>query len=111
MLESASELFRLALLSNTNPVHWQQVVSSAPVFGTFEKLFLSFETGRLKPGPAAFTQVLDHFGCSPDDLVFLDDSLANVESARRLGIRSEQVAGPVQLGDTLARLRREAVSP
>lgn len=110
MLLPATGVFRLALLSNTNPVHWQQVLSSTSIFGSFEKLFLSFETGKLKPRPSAFTQVLEHFGCGPDDTVFLDDSLANVEGARRLGIRSEQVAGPAQLGDTLSRLQREAAS-
>ena len=110
VLESAEKIFRLALLSNTNPVHWEQLRSSEPNFASFEKLFLSFETGRLKPRPAAFTQVLEHFGCEPEQLYFLDDSPANVESARRLGIRSEQVAGPAQFGHTLSLLQREAAS-
>ncbi len=77
---------QLALLSNTNPIHWRQVTAATTVFDGFRQTFLSFETGLFKPDPDAFLQVIEHFGCRPADIRFLDDVQANVDAARALGI-------------------------
>ena len=76
----------LALLSNTNPIHWRQVREATTAFDAFERTFLSFETGHFKPERAAFQQVIDHFGCDPAEIRFVDDVQANVDAARALGI-------------------------
>ena len=80
-------------MSNTNPIHWRQVTASTPVFSTFAKLFLSYETGRFKPDPDAFQQVIDEFGAAPADIVFYDDTSRNVVAARKLGIDAHCVSG------------------
>lgn len=92
-IDRAAERFELALLSNTNEVHWRQVTSLTPVFSTFARLFLSYETGRFKPEAAAFRQVIDFFGVAPGEVVFFDDTARNVEAARKLGIDAHRVAG------------------
>ena len=92
-VERAARRFELALLSNTNPIHWKQVTASTTVFSTFAKLFLSYETGRFKPDPDAFEQVIDEFRASPADIVFYDDTSRNVAAARRLGINAHCVSG------------------
>ena len=86
--------FRVSLLSNTNEVHWQQIVSATPVFEEFDSLFLSFRTGYFKPEEAAFRQVVEHYRCAPSSIVFLDDSEKNVAAAAGLGIQARRVAGP-----------------
>lgn len=92
-VEHAARRYELALLSNTNPIHWKQVTASTPVFSTFAKVFLSYETGRFKPDPDAFQQVIDEFGASPADIVFYDDTSRNVVAARKLGIDAHCVSG------------------
>lgn len=92
-VERAVERFELALLSNTNEVHWRQVTGSTPVFSTFARLFLSHETGRFKPEADAFRQVIDCFGVAPAEVVFYDDNVRNVEAARALGIEAYRVSG------------------
>ena len=87
---------RLALLSNTNVVHWNQIVSQTDVFGAFSELFLSYETGLYKPEQAAFEHVLDHLGCSPSSIRFLDDTQANVDTATALGFDAQCVKGPIE---------------
>jgi len=87
----------LALLSNTNELHWQHVVSQTDVFTEFSRLFLSYETGHAKPSPAAFLDVITHFGCAPEQIVFLDDNPANVTAARATGLRAQQVQGLTEL--------------
>ncbi len=77
---------QLALLSNTNPIHWNQVRKATSAFEAFAQTFLSFETGYFKPDRAAFEQVIEHFGCRPTEIRFIDDVQANVDAARALGI-------------------------
>ena len=83
----------VALLSNINEIHWQFVRSQTGVFANFSKLFLSYETGNRKPDAAAFHDVIDHFSCDPEDIVFLDDTARNVAAAQDVGLRSKQVKG------------------
>ena len=89
--------YRVALLSNTNGVHWQQVTSTSDVFSLFEHVFLSYETGHYKPEPAAFQDVMEFFNCAPGDIVFVDDSEPNVMAARELGIDAQKVTGILEL--------------
>ena len=92
-IKDAAERFELALLSNTNPIHWAQITAVTPVFSTFAALFLSYETGRFKPEADAFEQVIEHFGIAPASIVFYDDTARNVEAARKLGIDAHCISG------------------
>ncbi len=104
LVEAAARDYRVALLSNTNEIHWSQVSSATPVFSVFAELFLSYQTGLHKPAPAAFRRVIEHFGVAPVDIVFFDDSRPNVDAARELGIDAYHVSGP---SDVMRHLDRE----
>jgi HAD superfamily hydrolase (TIGR01509 family) len=92
-LKSLSGKVEVALLSNTNEIHWQFVQSQTDVFAMFAKLFLSFETGNAKPEAAAFQDVIDHFDCDPADIIFLDDNASNVAAAQSVGLRARRTQG------------------
>ena len=92
-VERAGEQYTLALLSNTNEIHWQQVSSETQVFSTFARLFLSYETGNHKPEADAYREVVEYFDVPPGDVTFLDDSQPNVDAARALGIDAHRVVG------------------
>ncbi len=83
----------IALLSNTNEIHWQHVESQTDVFADFAKLFLSYETGNAKPHPSAFHDVVEHFDCEPNDVIFFDDNVGNVAAAKAEGLRAVRVQG------------------
>jgi len=106
-VRNAARRYRVALLSNTNKLHWQQVTSASRMFDSFEHVFLSYETGHYKPEPAAFHDVMDFFNCAPDDIVFLDDSEPNIVAARKLGIDAHQVVGGAELIELLRESGRE----
>ncbi len=93
LLHSLSGSHRLALLSNTNEVHWLSVLARTQIFSRFSDLFLSYEIGHLKPNVAVFEFVLSRLGCDPSEILFFDDTEANVVSARRSGIDARQVSG------------------
>lgn len=92
-LQFLTESSTVALLSNTNEIHWQHVESQTDVFTRFSKVFLSYETGNAKPSPAAFRDVVQHFDCAPADIVFFDDNAGNVAAAKAEGLRAVQVQG------------------
>jgi HAD superfamily hydrolase (TIGR01509 family) len=97
LLTTAARHFRLAMLSNTNPLHWSQLESAHALFATFEKLFLSYETGLYKPDPESFRQVIDYFDSGPSEIHYFDDSPMNIEVAGKLGIAARRVVGPRDL--------------
>lgn len=102
-LRELTSTHAVALLSNTNEIHWQHVAGQSDVFDGFERLFLSYETGNAKPDPAAFHDVIEHFGCDPVDILFFDDSPGNVAAARQAGLQAVRVRGWAETAGELAK--------
>jgi HAD superfamily hydrolase (TIGR01509 family) len=92
-LQNLTDSNTIALLSNTNEIHWQHVESQTDVFAEFAKVFLSYETGNAKPHPSAFHDVVAHFDCAPRDIIFFDDNASNVAAAQGEGLRAVRVQG------------------
>ena len=104
LVRNAAPRFRIALLSNTNEIHWRQVNKGNDVFAHFDHIFLSYETGCFKPSESAFSSVTDHYQCAPADVVFLDDSESNIVAARDFGMDARRVVGVVELERQLLRV-------
>lgn len=94
--------YSLALLSNTNAMHWQAVRAQSDVFDAFSHVFLSYELGLHKPDRAIFEHVLDRLATPAADVVFIDDSERNVAAARELGIDAHRAAGFAEAQRVLA---------
>lgn len=84
--------YRLALLSNTNPIHIDEVRRRLGPFGygefarCFERIFYSYEMGLRKPDPAIYAAVDRELGiASPAEVLFVDDNAANIASAAKHG--------------------------
>ena len=86
---------RLACFSNTSPVHWQQMVVASGLLEHLDHAYASFEIGMMKPRAEAFAHVAGDMGLAPSEILFFDDSPANVDGARSAGLmadRAESVA-------------------
>ena len=83
----------VAVLSNTNQVHWEAGAGQWPLLGMFDRAFLSFEIGMVKPDREIFDHVVDELGVAARDVLFLDDNRMNVEQAHAAGLRAERVVG------------------
>jgi putative hydrolase of the HAD superfamily len=83
----------VAVLSNTNHVHWEAGARSWRLLQMFDRAFLSFEIGLVKPDPEIFTYVADELRVVPEAVLFLDDNQLNVDAAREVGMRAERVVG------------------
>ncbi|WP_072931477.1 glucose-1-phosphatase [Nissabacter archeti] len=78
---------RVVVLSNTNRLHSTYWPEQYPeVRAAADAIYLSQEIGMRKPEPGIYQYVLRREAVTPDQTVFFDDSLENVEAARALGI-------------------------
>lgn len=82
LLPRLAQRYDLFAFSNTNAVHAESFYSRYPkALAHFDRMFLSHEVGARKPNPAAFVQVCDQMNTHPREVLFIDDSAANVEGA------------------------------
>lgn len=89
--------YHLGLLSNTNPFMMEFTDSPRlsadhrPISDYFHSLFLSYEMKTCKPEEKIYRMALDNDGLLADETLFIDDSLKNIEGARKLGIHGLHV--------------------
>ncbi len=103
VLESLASRYRLLLLSNTNPIHWEMIRAKYPMMRHFHDRVLSFEVHAAKPEAAIFHAALERAGCRPEECFFTDDIAVNVEAAQQAGIDAVQFLSPAQLEEEMAR--------
>ena len=93
-MSTLSSQFHLILLSNTSSIHAERFtkVSLGPkgqnLFSLFHHVYYSFEMGLVKPDTAIYQQVLNEQGFSAEEVLFFDDNVANINSAKSMGIPS-----------------------
>ena len=85
--------YRVFLLSNTNPIAIEAVKGFFEVDGRkmedyFHRMFLSYEMKLAKPSLEIFEKVLELACIKADETLFIDDGIANLESASRLGYKT-----------------------
>jgi putative hydrolase of the HAD superfamily len=91
----------VACLSNTNEVHWEAGAHRWPLLRHFDRTFLSFEIGMVKPDPEIFTYVADQLGLQARAVLFLDDNRLNVDAAATVGMTARLVRGIDEARDAL----------
>ncbi|MCK0770159.1 HAD family hydrolase [Chromohalobacter canadensis] len=102
LVERIRPVYRRAILSNTNPVHWRRLIDDYRIDVPFEKAFASHEIGARKPDPEAFEFVCRALDVRPDQVRFFDDNPECIEAACELGMTATQVRGLDELQDALA---------
>ena len=93
LLDSLRPRYRLAALSNSNETHWDRNTHEIGVTGLFDVAISSHHVGLAKPDPAIYRAALARLNVPAADVVFFDDSKANVLAAVDVGIRAFQVNG------------------
>jgi putative hydrolase of the HAD superfamily len=97
VLLDLSRKYRLWIISNTNRMHFDYIRAHYTFLACFHGLILSYEVGAAKPDAAIFKLALERAGVKPDEALFVDDQLANVEAAREIGIHAIQFFDSAQL--------------
>lgn len=70
-------------------------IETLPVSGYMSERLYSCEVNLLKPEPEIFKVFVERFGVVPEEILFIDDRLDNVESARACGWNAVQYVEPM----------------
>lgn len=79
---------RLALLSNTDPIHVAHIEASYSFVRHFRTRVYSCRVGSSKPSPVIYHHTLREVAALPDEAMFIDDMHENVLAAASLGINA-----------------------
>ena len=102
--ESESAILALATrgvpqfgLTNMPSEAWPAVTALSPAFACLRDTVVSGDEGLVKPDPAIFRLAAERAGMAPDELLFIDDSAANIASAAALGFHVHRFEDPAHL--------------
>jgi len=88
MLEFARKLnqqCRVFMLSNTSQMHWQHLQQRYGLNEFCRDLVASYEVGVMKPAAGIYRACEERFDICPDNTIFVDDKLDNVNGALACG--------------------------
>lgn len=94
LAHSLRSSYRVFLLSNTNETHisfvWNLLSERYGIDQFeekfFDRVYYSHDIGMRKPNPEIYNYVLENEDIEAAESIFIDDSILNVEGARRVGI-------------------------
>lgn len=102
LIRTLKKQFRIYLLSNTNEMHieyFRNYLRESEVLEEWDDLFdhqfLSYEIGLRKPDKEIYTHVTDTLLLEPENCIFIDDSLANIKGAAKVGYQTVWAREPL----------------
>ncbi len=85
LLPQLKKQYKLYLLSNTNSIHRKYGWNNYSFLKNFDRLFLSYEIGYVKPEKEIYEFVIKNINIKPDELVYIDDIKEYVDAAIKSG--------------------------
>lgn len=91
MLKRLSEKYELYMLSNNNPIcvrYSRKMFEDAgiPLENIFRKCYFSYKMKALKPSETFYRNVVSDIGLPAEQMLFIDDSMKNVEGSVAAGL-------------------------
>ena len=102
IIRSLKGKWRLGLLSNTDPLHFNYIVSTFPIVSALEKWILSYDVGFKKPDARIFQKAIEWASVPPESILLIDDTEGHVAAAVSLGIQGIHFASANQLKKDLS---------
>jgi glucose-1-phosphatase len=104
LFERLATKCRLALLSNTDPIHVAHIEANYPFVRLFPTRVYSCHVGSSKPSPVIYHRALREVSAMPDEAKFIDDLHENVLAAASLGINAFHFTSAGELLTEFSRL-------
>ena len=77
------------------------MLERVPVLKKLDGLVVSYRIHLLKPDPAIYLYAAKNLGIKPEETLFVDDVLANVEGARKVGMEGYLFTTPEDFAEYL----------
>lgn len=85
--------FHMCALSNNTKALRKLLADKFNIADMFEVIFNSAEIGLAKPDPKLFAYVVEKLNSNPDQCLFIDDNVRNIEAAANLGFKTIHFTG------------------
>ncbi len=85
-LAALHETYQTGILSNAGDQSRELMVERFGLDRYTDQIIISAEEGCIKPDPKIYQIAVERFGVEPEETLFLDDYLVNVEAAREFGM-------------------------
>lgn len=92
-----------AVLSNTSALHWENQESADIIQRMCHRSYLSYELGLAKPEREIFDHAVADLALAPEQILFIDDNMINVDGAATTGMQAGLAKGPEEAADVLRR--------
>jgi putative hydrolase of the HAD superfamily len=103
-LQALSKGHRLAVLSNTDPLHAAHMEKTFDFFNLFPVRIYSCRVGASKPSPLIYKEALRGCRVRAQEAIYIDDVPAYAAGAERLGMKGIVFKSPAQLVSDLLEL-------
>jgi FMN phosphatase YigB (HAD superfamily) len=92
-----SRRFRLVLMSNTDPLHVEFMLSHFTFFRYFPARIYSCRVGASKPEPKIYQAAIHAAGVPPARILYIDDVPSYIRGGRRVGLEAIRFTSPRHL--------------
>lgn len=104
LVRQLQSAYQTAIISNATDALRQALHETYPIADAFDLIVCSAEEKLMKPDFEIYELALERLGRRPAEAVFVDDSAANIEAARQLGMATIHFNASVNVPAELARL-------
>ena len=105
ILENLNKQYSIWLLSNTNPKHIQDEIEKRYLFPSLVNgAVYSFDVGVRKPEKEIYEIAMQRANANPQECLFIDDLLENIQAAKQIGIEGVHFISSEQLKQELVHL-------
>ena len=104
LLGELKSKYRIGLLSDTNPIHFEYILRHYPYVADIENPTLSFNLGVMKPDKAIYQVAADNVKTDIGHCLFIDDLQKNVIGAINAGMHAIRFEGVERLRQQLSEL-------
>jgi epoxide hydrolase-like predicted phosphatase len=94
--------YQTAIISNATDALRESLTDTYPIVDDFDLIVCSAEEHLMKPTDEIYFRTLERLDRSPAEAVFIDDSEANVQAARKVGMAAIHFHPNLNLADALA---------
>ncbi len=101
LLEPLKMNYRIFGLTNWSAETFPIACDLYPFFGDFEGIVVSGEERLAKPDERIYLLLLERYGLSVEECLFIDDNARNIEAATALGFDTLHLTGNVSLKEEL----------
>ena len=92
-----SKKYKLLLLSNFHEDAYAYIIDKYEFFQLFQGGIISYKEKLLKPEKEIFISLIEKYDIKPEQSIFIDDTVVNIDGANRLGFNTIQFRNAKQL--------------